>query len=478
MRPTQSRTALAVLTTTAFLGAGASSAQAATWSPFAALNKAKANAELTISQAFAIKPGKVKKAADGTVVLSNSTVQVGNLSGTGVTAKATETGVVLTGGTYVAPTSLTDNTLKSSTSAPLTVSYSTTGVTAISGELTSTKSAATEQQLDATIGEDLQIPVDAVPAAPTNAPWAFKLNVDIQGLVVKGSAGYAALDGRIYWTGAYNFGVSLNGLPFNGGTIGVAGSVSGSNIFKPLSGFALKGSINGAVNLGPQTQLLGGSVEWSAKGFTVGGTLRLQCSTGYLDASASGTFSDAKNFKFHADGLASECTLGKVARFDEKTFSADLVSTDGVLKYDAGFSGAHIELFSKFITKDAEVNTYLDNVNGKISNTCKTCTGNRLQLSFGGTGVGQTRDWKRTAAAAADPAKKNLPLSQLSPADRTSKTSFKTQGTVSGVFDLNGASVSKVSVKLTGVKFNLFTIIPSLAMQKAILDDTTNGFTA
>lgn len=473
MRPTPSRAALAALTTTAVLGAGASSADAAAWSPFGALAKAKANAELTISETFAIKPGKVVTAADGSVTLTNSTVQVGDLSGTGVTARATPTGVVLSGGTYVAPTSLTDNTLKATT--PLTVSLSSTAVTGLAGELTSTKTAATEKQLDATIGEDLQIPVDAVPAAPTAAPWTFKLNLDLQGLVVKATAGYAALDGRIYWTGGYNFGVSLANLPFNGGVVTVAGSVSGPNILRPLGGFALKGSLTGPVKLTPQVSLLSGSVEWGAKGFSVAGALRLACTTGSLDASATGTFTDAKNFAFHADGVASDCTIGRVASFDEKTFAADVTSKAGAVTFQAGLSGARIELFSRFITPDAELNTYLDDVSGTITNNT---TDGALRLSFKGTGVGQTRDWKRTPEAAADPVKKTTPLGQLPVADRTSKTSFRLQGTVAGQFDLQGTSVRKVSVKVSGMKFNFFNFLPGLAMQKAITDDTVRGFTA
>lgn len=477
MRPTSSRAALAALTATAFLGAGASSAQAAAWSPFGALSKAKANTEVTISDTFAIKAGTVKTASNGTVTLSNATVLVGDLSGTGVTAKATSAGVVLTGGTYVAPTSITDNTLKAT--SPLTVAYSSTGVTALSGELTSTKTAATEKQLDATIGEDLKISADAVPASPTSAPWTFKLGLDLQGLSVKGSAGYASIDGRIYWTGAYSFGVTLNGLPWNGGTINVTGGISGSSIFSPSKGFALKGTIAGAVQVAPKLQLISGTVEWGAGGFKVGGTARLECTTGYLDATAVGTFSDIKNFKVHATGLASDCTFGQVASFDEKTFDADVTSVDGVLKFDAGFSGAHIDLYSKFITKDAEISTYLDNVSGRINNTCATCVGGTLRLSFTGTGVGQTRDWRRTAAAAADPVKKTVAVSALAPADReVVKNSFRLQGTVAGQFDLNGKSISKVSVRLSGVKLHIFNFLPGLAMQQAITDDTVRGFSA
>ncbi len=476
MRPTPSRAAIAALTATAAFGASASSAQAA-WSPYRALAKSKAGAEVKISDTFAIKPGKVKKAADGTVTMSNSTVLVGDLSGTGVTAKATSTGVVLSGGTYVAPTSITDNTLKAA--SPLTVSYSGVGVTALSGELVSTKTEATDAQLDATIGEDLQIPAEAVPASPTSAPWTFKLGIDLQGLSVKGSAGYASIDGRIYWTGGYSLGVTLNGLPWNGGTINVTGAVSGKSIFAPSKGFALKGTIAGSVQVAPKLQLIAGTVEWGAGGFTVGGTARLECTTGYLDATATGSFTDIKNFKVHATGLASDCTFGQVASFDEKTFDADVTSVDGVIKFDAGFSGARIDLFSKFITKDAEVSTYLDNVSGRINNTCSTCVDGTLRLSFSGMGVGQTRDWKRTAAAAADPVKKLVPVSALTPADReVVKNSFRLQATVAGQFDMRGKSISKVSLKLSGVKLNVFNFLPGLAMQKTITDDTVRGFSA
>ncbi|MDO9353984.1 MAG: hypothetical protein Q7T55_09825, partial [Solirubrobacteraceae bacterium] len=370
MRPTPSRAALAAITTTAFLSAGTTSAQAAAWSPFAALTKARTNTELKISNAFSIKPTTVRTNADGSVTMKNATVLVGELTGTGVTAKATETGVVLSGGTYVAPTSLTKNTLTPSTTAPLKVGLSDTGVTSLTGDLVSTKSTATAKQLDQSLSEDLDIPAGAVPAAPTNQPWSFKLGLDLQGLSVKASAGYASLDGRIYWTTGYNFSVSLTGLPWNGGLINVTGSVSGKSIFSPNRTYGLKGSIVGAVNVAPKTQLLSGSVEWGAGGFTVAGTVRLQCTSGYLDASAKGTFTDVNNFKVTAKGLASDCTFGKVASFDEKTFDATVTRTAGVIKFDAGFSGARLDLYSRWLTPDAEVRTFLSDVGGRITNDC------------------------------------------------------------------------------------------------------------
>ena len=480
MRLSPSRAALTAITATAMLGTGAASAQAAAWSPFGALSKATPAKRITLSDAFSIKPGSVRTSSTGAVVMKNATVQVGALSGTGVTATATEAGVRLSGGTFVGPTSITDNTLKSSSTAPLTVAYSTTAVTAITGELTSTKTAATEQQLDQAVGPELQIPVDAVPAAPSNAPWTFKLGVDLQGLTVKASAGYASLDGRIYWTGGYRFGVALTGYPWNGGSITVGGAVTGNNIFKPLAISGLSGSITGPVVLNKQLTLLGGSVAWDAKGFTIAGTVRLQCSVGSIDASATGTLKDSKNFSFEAKGLAGEsgCTLGQVAQFDEESFAASLSSTDGVFKYDASFKAAKIELFSKFITPDAEVNTYLSNVTGRIRNTCATCVGDGLQLTFGGTGVGQTRDWKRTPEAAADPVKRTTPLGQLAVSDRTSKVSYKLQATVNGTFDMNGAKLTKVSLRITNVKYNLFTIVQAFAMQHTLQADAERGFTA
>ncbi|MDQ8046873.1 MAG: hypothetical protein AAGC46_17955 [Solirubrobacteraceae bacterium] len=478
MRLSPPRTALAAATLATVLGGTATTAQAATTSPFGLLSQAKAGSKIVLSPTVTLLPGKgVTKNSDGTVTMPNSTVQVGSLSGTGVTAKATSTGLQLLGGVFAAPTSITENTLKAATTAPVTVAYDATTVTGITGQLQSTTTKATSAQQDTTIGPDLVIPADAVPASPTKAPWSFKLGLDLQGLTVNATAGYAYLTGRIYWTTAYSFSVGLSNLPFNGGTISAGGTITGSNIFHPPVISGLSGSIQGPIQLAPKLALQSAAVKWDGKGIAFDGAVQFGCTTGTLLAHATGQLTDLKNFSFHATGLASACTLGRVAEFDEQTFLADVTSTDGSLKYDASFSAGTIQLATRWLTKDADLNTYLSGVSAEVTNSCDSCGDDGLELSFTGTGVVQTRDWKPTAAALADPVKKTTPVQQLDPSDRTSKTSFKFQTTVSGTFAMNGGKITKTALKLKSAKFDLMNELTGIAFSKTLVTDTTKGFT-
>ncbi|MDO9355707.1 MAG: hypothetical protein Q7T55_18550, partial [Solirubrobacteraceae bacterium] len=94
------------------------------------------------------------------------------------------------------------------------------------------------------------------------------------------------------------------------------------------------------------------------------------------------------------------------------------------------------------------------------------------------TGNGEVRDWKRSDAAQADPVKGTTSVGDLAIGDRVLvKTSFALAATMAGSFDLQGGSVKQVSLKLTDAKLNAFNFLPGQAMQHAIKEDTTKGFT-
>ncbi|MBJ7330817.1 MAG: hypothetical protein JHC95_13030 [Solirubrobacteraceae bacterium] len=300
------------------------------------------------------------------------------------------------------------------------------------------------QSLAAATG--LPIPAAAVPKAPGSGSWSFVVSPSTSGLSFKATAGYARLSGVIRWNRSYSFTAGLENLPFNGGRIGAGGTITGSDIFKPIPVSGITGELTGPIEIIPGVSILGGAVSWTAKGIGFSGGLKLDCTTGSLTATASALILNERNFELSAEGLATPCTLGRAGVFDGRPFHADISVDDGQVSLDAGIEISKLTLFTTKVGSST-VTTALSNVAGSITSP----DGKSLALAFKGTGGVDVRT-------------SPLPTVRL-------------KATVSGAFAFRGASIESISVKLSGVSINGSTLLPTLGLTTRLINDTNTAFT-
>lgn len=291
----------------------------------------------------------------------------------------------------------------------------------------------------------LPIPAAAVPRPP-GPPWSFSVGVSFSGLTVRATSGYAQLNGLIRWDKSYRFTVSITDYPFKKGRISAGGTLTGADIFTPIPVSGLTGYLTGPMEIAPNTSILSGAISWTAAGFAFNGGIRLKCTEGSLDATATVLLVDEKNFAIDALGQASACTFGRSGRVDGRTFYADISSTNGKLIYDAGIAIGRLDLFTLGRGRST-TSTYLSNVAGSITSP----DGTRLQLAFKGTGGADLRN-------------AGLPTIRL-------------KGTVSGSFAIRGSQLTKYSVRLSGVSINGLKFLPTLGLGQTLIRDTTTAFT-
>lgn len=291
----------------------------------------------------------------------------------------------------------------------------------------------------------LPIPAGAVPTPP-GPPWAFSVGVNTSGITVRATSGYARLSGLIRWNKSYSFTVSLTDYPLKGGRLSAGGTIAGKDIFAPVPISGLSGYLTGPAEIAPNVAIIGGLVSWDAKGFWFEGGLRFMCTTGSLDATASGLIVDEENFSLDASGRASACTLGRAGRVDGRTFWADVASKNGKVSLDAGISIAQLDLFTTR-SGSSTTSTYLQNVGGSITSP----DGRSLTLAFRGTGGADLRTT-------------GLPTARL-------------KATVSGRFGIRGTQLTAFSVALSGVTVNGVTFLPTLGLTQRLVQDTTTAFT-
>ncbi len=278
-----------------------------------------------------------------------------------------------------------------------------------------------------------------------SAGFKFAASQGAYNVAVHGSTQGAGFSAAVASTGTFDLSFNLSDLALGGVTLGANGSIKRTTPGGAVA-YSINGSLAGQAKIYDNLYLRGGSLSIdSTGGLKFSGTVRQICTTGYLDASASGAIVDSRNWSFNANGIASSCTIGRAAKFDGRTFVADIKSENGKVLYNAGINASRINLFSTRVFLLGNITTWLTNVGGTISNTCTGCQeGGKTRLTFGGSG---SASWKLLF----------FPITS--------------SGTISGSVDIAGTSVRKVSI---GLNVSLFT---NRTAANQLENDTVKGFT-
>ena len=277
------------------------------------------------------------------------------------------------------------------------------------------------------------------------AGFSFAASQGAYSVAVNGSTQGAGFAANVASDGTFGLSFNLDDLALGGVTLGAKGTIKRTTPGGAVA-YSISGSLAGQAKIYENLYLRGGSLSIdSTGGLKFSGTVRQVCNTGYLDASAAGIIVDSRNWAFDAKGIASNCTIGRAAKFNGTTFYAQIKSENAKVLYNAGVQATQINLFSTYVFLLGTTTTYLTNVGATISNTCVGCQEqNKFRVSFGGTGNAQFRIII-------------LPV--------------KVAISLSGQVDIRGSSVRKVSLALNR---NLFA---SQFAQNQIEIDTEKAFT-
>ncbi len=281
--------------------------------------------------------------------------------------------------------------------------------------------------------------------------FKFAASQGAYSVALSGSTQGAGFSSTVNSDGTFNLSFNLDDLALGGVTLGAKGTIARTTAGGALT-YSISGSLAGQAKIYDNLYLRGGSLSISnTGGLSFSGTVRQTCTTGYLDATASGTIVDSKNWSFDAKGLASQCTLGRAALFNGTTFFADIDSTNGKVLYNAGVAATQINLFTAGWALLGQTSTWLTNVSATISNTCVGCQeGGKNRITFRGTG--------------------NAKFTLLFIPQTVSAT-------VDGVFDFSGTTIRRVSINITKINWSIFTFATQAALVQVLECDTEKGFT-
>ncbi|MBJ7329331.1 MAG: hypothetical protein JHC95_05500 [Solirubrobacteraceae bacterium] len=281
--------------------------------------------------------------------------------------------------------------------------------------------------------------------------FKFAASQGAYNVALSGSTTGAGFSAAVNSDGTFNLSFNLGDLALGGVTLGAKGTIARTTAGGALT-YSISGSLAGQAKLYDNLYLRSGSLSISnTGGLSFSGTVRQTCTTGYLDASASGTIVNSTNWSFDARGLASSCTLGRAGLFNGTTFSADIDSVNNKVTYSAGVAATQINLYSAGWALLGQTSTWLTNVSATISNTCDGCqAGGKNRITFRGTG--------------------NARFTLLFIPQSVSAT-------VDGVFDFSGTTVRRVSINVTKINWNFFTLTTQAALINVLECDTEKGFT-
>lgn len=183
--------------------------------------------------------------------------------------------------------------------------------------------------------------------------------------------------------GTFSLAFGLDDLALGGTSLGARGTIARRTPDGKVS-YTIAGGLAGQVKVYDNLYLRGGSLAINDEGeLTYRGTVRQICTTGHLDASASGRIRDSRNWVFSARGVASSCVIGQAAKLEHQAFFADIDSRDGVVTYNAGGRIARLAFCPFSLLGVDQVQTSLSNATAAITNTCPGCReANKLRITF------------------------------------------------------------------------------------------------
>ena len=284
-----------------------------------------------------------------------------------------------------------------------------------------------------------------------SAGFKFAASQGNYSVAVNGSTQGAGFSAAVESDGRFNLSFNLDDLALGGVSLGAKGTINRTVAGGPVA-YSISGSLAGQAKLYDNLFFEGGSLSIDSQGgLSFAGTIRQNCTTGSLRASASGKIVDSRNWSFDAKGIASACTLGRAATFNGTTFFADIDSVNNKVTYNAGVGASQINLFTTSFLLIGRTTTWLTNVSASISNTCVGCQeGGKNRITFRGTG--------------------NAKFTLLFLPSTVSAT-------VDGVFDFSGTTIRRVSINITKINWNIFTAGVQAALVGALECDTEKGFT-
>lgn len=147
-----------------------------------------------------------------------------------------------------------------------------------------------------------------------------------------------------------------------------------------------KADFSGNIQLGPNFAIRGFSLGIVGSDVRFMGMVRMKCSKGYYDLTASGEVYAKGNFRFGLEGLApQDCRIGRLARFEGKPLTGAIAWTDGKLDVDLRAAIAAVDLPPLRDKKFGDVDFDLYGTTAVITNRCSDgCGQDRLRIDLDG----------------------------------------------------------------------------------------------
>ncbi len=238
------------------------------------------------------------------------------------------------------------------------------------------------------LGVDVDVTADVrTTLVPTKTFFkvVFKLSAragDFSSFVSAATDG-AAFSGAVNSDGTFDFRFDITDLQIADAKIVVQGHITRSDPRGKVD-IDVATDVSGNIQLGANFAIRGLSLGIVGNDIRFGAVLRMRCSTGYYDLAADGELLSKGNFRLDVEGLAGDCRVGKLLRFDGQAWKGTLAWTDGALDVDIRVAIASMDLPPVRDKQFGSMDMDLYGTTAVITNRCAGCTQEQLRVELDG----------------------------------------------------------------------------------------------
>lgn len=239
------------------------------------------------------------------------------------------------------------------------------------------------------LGVDMSVVANiATTLIPTKTYFkvVFRLSAragDFSGFVSAETDG-AAFSGAVKSDGTFDFQFAINDLKIANTTFKANGHITRKDPHAKTD-IDFQTSLDGNIPLDDNFAIRGFSLGIVGNDLTFLGVIRMKCTEGYYDLAASGEVLAKGDFRLDIDGMAGNCRVGNLLRFDGQAWDGTLAWANGALDVDIKLAIASMSLPAMHDRKFGDLKMDLYGTTALITNRCTDgCGPEKLRIDLDG----------------------------------------------------------------------------------------------
>lgn len=194
----------------------------------------------------------------------------------------------------------------------------------------------------------------------------------------------ASFSGAVQSDGTFDFRFDIDDLQIADAKIVVKGNITRGDPRGKVD-IDFRTDVSGTIPLDENFAIRGVSLGIVGNDLRFGAVIRMKCSRGWYELGASGELLSKGNFRLDVTGLAGDCRVGNLLRFDGQTWTGTMSWTDGVFDVDLRIAIANMNLPPIHDKKFGTMDMRLYGTTAVVTNRCSDgCGQEKLRIDLDG----------------------------------------------------------------------------------------------